>query len=133
MKKFGRRHLHYSLVKLCLLRSGQRPCRFNGSFFPSPFCIKHLYYRRSKSKARVRHKRLRTSIPEPVSCTNTLINNNLSHPHLIQYVSGANLESFCDGYQDFLSFSRLMSKFKNMDHAQIVQQLCQRLAVLIDC
>ena len=28
--------------------------------------------------------------------TNTLINNNISHPHLIHDVSGATLEYFCD-------------------------------------
>ena len=47
-------------------------------------------------------------------------------------MSSAILESFCDGSQDFLSLPRLMSTFKNMDHAQNVQHLCQRLAVLSD-
>ena len=58
--------------------------------------------------------------------------NDISHPHLIQDVTGATLESFCDGSQYFLIFPRIMSKFKNMDHAQNVQQLCQRLAFLSD-
>ena len=87
---------------------------------------------RRNAKARDRHKRHRTSTHESVFFTNTLINNNLSHPHLIQYVSSATLESFCDGSQYFLSFPRLMSKFKNMDHAQNIHQLCKRLAVLSD-
>ena len=69
--------------------------------------------------------------PESVFFTK-LINDNLSHPHFIQDVSGDTLESFCDGSQDSLSFPRLMSKFKNMDHAQNIQRLCQRLAVLSD-
>ena len=60
---------------------------------------------------------------------------HLSHifTHLIQDVYGATLESFCLGSQYFLSFPILMSNFKNMDHAQNVQELCQCLAVLSDC
>ena len=132
-ENFFRRHrLHYSLVKRCLCRSGQCPYRLNGSFFPSPCFLKHRLWRRRNYKARARHKRRRKSTPESAFFTNTLINNNLSHPHLIQDVSGATLEYFCDGCQYFLSFPRLMSKFNSMDHAQNVQQLCQRLAVLSD-
>ena len=132
VKCFRRRFLHYSLVKLCLRRSGQIPCRLNGSFFPSPCFIKHHRWRRRKTKARARHKWCRTRTPESVFFTKS-VNDNISHPHLIQDVPGATLEYFCDGSQYFMSFTRLMSKFKNMDHAQNVQQLCQRLAVLNDC
>ena len=117
VKNFRQRHLNYSLVKRCLCRSGRCPCRLNGYFFPSHFCIKHSRWRRRNAKARTRHKRRRTSTPESLFFTNTLINNNLSHPHFIQDVSGANLESFCGSSQDFLSFPKLMSGFKNMDHA----------------
>ena len=97
VKKFWRRHLHYSLVKRCLLCSGQHPCRLNGSLFPLPCFIKHRRWRKRNAKARARHNRRRTSTPESVFFTNTLIDNNLSHPHLIQDVSGATLESLCDG------------------------------------
>ena len=131
VNNFWRRRLHYSLVKHCLRRSGQSPCRLNCSFFPSPWFIKHHCWRRRNAKARARHKRRRTKTPESVFFTK-LINDNLSHPHFIQDVSGDTLESFCDGSQDSLSFPRLMSKFKNMDHAQNIQRLCQRLAVLSD-
>ena len=133
MKKFRRLRLHYSLLKRFLCCSDQRSCRLNGSFFPSSFCINHIHWRRRNFKARARHKRRRTSTPESVFFTNTLIKHNLSHPHLIKDVAGATLESFCDGSQYFLSFPRLMSKFKNMDHAQNVHKLCQRMAMLSDC
>ena len=118
VKKFWQGRLHYSLVKLCLWRSGQRPYRLNGSLFTSTFYIKHRRWRRRNATARARHKRRRTSTPESTFFTNTTINNNLSHPHLIQDVSSATLESLCDGSQYFMSFPRLMSKFKNMNHAQ---------------
>ena len=131
VKNFRRHRLHYSLFKRCLRRSGQILCRLNGSLFPSPCFIKRHRWRRRNTKARARHKRRRTRTPESVFFTK-LLNYNFSHPHLIQDVSGATLEFFCDGSQYFLSFPRLMFKFKNMDHAQNVQRLCQRLAVLSD-
>ena len=90
-----------------------------------------IHWRRRNTKERARHKRHRTSTHESVFFTK-LINNNISYPHLIQCVSGATLESFCDGSQDFLSFTRLMPNFKILDHVQNVQQLCQHLAVLSD-
>ena len=120
VKNFRRRRLRYSLVKRCLLRSGQIPCRLNGSFFPSPCFIKHHHWRRRNAKARARHKRCRTRTTQSVFFTK-LLNDNLSHPHLIQDVSGATLEYFCDGFQVFLSFPILVSKFNNIDHAQSVQ------------
>ena len=120
VKKFRHLRLQYSLFKRCLRRIGQCLYPLNGSFFPSPCCLKHRSWRRRNAKARARHKRFRTSTHESVFSTNTLINNNISHPNLIQDVSGATLESFCHGSQDFLSFPRLMSRFKNMDHAKNV-------------
>ena len=47
-------------------------------------------------------------------------------------MSDATIDSFCDGSRDFLSFVRFMSTFNKMNHAQNVQQLCQRLAVPSD-
>ena len=116
VKNFQQRRLNYSLIKRCLCRSGQIPFHLNSSFFPSLCFIKHHRWRRRNAKERARHKRRRTRIPESVFFTK-LINDNLSHPHFIQDVSGATLESFCNGSQDFLSFPRLMSKLKKMDHA----------------
>ena len=47
-----------------------------------------------------------------------------------QEVPDATLESFCDGSRYFLSFTRLMAKFTEMDHVPIVETLCQLLAIL---
>ena len=44
----------------------------------------------------------------------------------------ANLESFCDGYQYFMSFPRLMDKFNEMENVQNVETLCQRLDIISD-
>ena len=52
--------------------------------------------------------------------------------HVKNEVPDYTLASFCDGSQDFLSLSRLMSKFTDMDHVQNVEKLCQILAVLSD-
>ena len=54
------------------------------------------------------------------------------HFNMKKEVNDATLESFCDGSQDFLSFPRLMSKFKKMDHVQNFKTLCQWLAILGD-
>ena len=47
-------------------------------------------------------------------------------------MSDATIDSFCDGSRDLMSFVRLISTLNEMDHAQNVQQLCQRLSVLSD-
>ena len=47
-----------------------------------------------------------------------------------QEVSDATLKSFCDGYQDFLSFPIFMAKFSKMDHVQNIDKLCQYLDIL---
>ena len=52
------------------------------------------------------------------------------HFHMNQEVPDATLESFCDGSRYFLSFTRLMAKFTEMDHVPIVETLCQLLAIL---
>ena len=92
VKKFERRRLHYSLVKHCLCHSGQRPCHLNGSFFSSPCCIKHRRWSRRNAKARARHKWRRTSTSDSILFTNTLIDNNVSHPRLFQDFYGATLK-----------------------------------------
>ena len=59
VKKFRRRRLHNSLVQRCRRCHGQPPCRLHISYFPSPHCAKHRRWRRRKTMARARHKRLR--------------------------------------------------------------------------
>ena len=43
--------------------------------------------------------------------------------HIKEEVSGATLEYFCDGSQEFLSLPILMYKLTEMDHVQNVEKL----------
>ena len=118
VNKFLRHRLHYSLVQCCCCRHGQRPCRLNGSYFPSPHCNKHRRWRRRNTMSRARHKRRRT-------VKELFLNPSIDPPFQIKKeVPDATLASFCGVSQGFLSLPRLMSKFTEMDHVQNVEKLC---------
>ena len=76
--------------------------------------------------ARARHKQ-RKKVQELLL---TPIIDPRFHIHTKKEVPDATLASFCNGSQEFLNLSRLMSKFIEMDHFQNVEKLCQQLAVL---
>ena len=61
VRKFRRQRVHYPLVKRCLCRSGQRPCRFNDYFLSLPCCIKHRWWRRRNAKARATVRMISTA------------------------------------------------------------------------
>ena len=52
--------------------------------------------------------------------------------HIEKEVPDTNLASFFYGSQEFLSLTRIMYKFTEIDHVQNVEKICQRLAVLSD-
>ena len=66
VKTFCRRRLHYSMDQCCCHRHFQRLCQLNGSYFPSPRCNNHRWWRRRKTMARANtmaracHKQCRT-------------------------------------------------------------------------
>ena len=85
----------------------------------------HRCWKRREAKARAQNKWRWTVQNEDV-----ITQSKDPHFKLNQEVSDSTIDSFCDGSRDFLSFVSLMSTFNEMDNAQNVQQLCQRLAVL---
>ena len=126
MKKFRRHRLHYSLVQRCRRRHGQRPCRLNGYYFPLPCCTKYRRRRRRNTTARACHKRRQTVLE-------FFLTRSIDPRFQIKKkMPNANLVSFLDVSQGFLSLPKLMSKFTEMYHVQNVEKLFQQLDVLSD-
>ena len=112
--------IHYWIVRCCRRQPNNRPPRFDGYFFPSPYCTKHWRWRSGRAHAKSLFKR--HWVDEFLSgCKNGYC------PWVSEGVSKTDRDRLCDDENgDFLQLQILLSSFTKLDHVANVSDLTQR-------
>ena len=119
-KRWRRCKLHYWIARRCRHQPKNRPTCLYGSFFSSPYCVKHRRWRRGRARSKAFFKSRRMD-------EFFIGRKDVYHPWESEGVSKNARDSFCDKENlDFLQPHILLSSFHKPDHVANFDGLTQR-------